>query len=689
MSVPFFLACVERVASQTLPLEELLSVGEMLGADRPDLAKQIYLLWLHSNSDHPARFIPHFNVSVVLDRLGEYEAARTHLVECLAIKPDMAPASINLGGLLERMGDVPGALAVWRAGLAPLQLLNGDSIGYRTALLKQISRVLTDTHDYAPAETTLAMCLDVAPQERDVAEQYAAIRLSQCHWPAILGLPRAPRHSLVERMHPLSISAYTDDPLLQLAVSEAYVRHQTPLESRNTLSDRRHAAIPTGRKLRIGYVSSDMRYHAVGFLFTEIFELHDHEAFDIFAYSCGPVEDDPLTQRIKASVHAWRDLREMTDDQAAAQIAADEIDILIDVNGHTRSARLGVFARHPAPVQVNWLGFPGSMGSPYHHYIVADAAIIPPENERYYSETVLRLPCYQPNDRKRVVSDMTMDRAALGLPEDAFVFCSFNAAHKITRASFDRWMMMLAQTPNAVLWLLDYGQANVRLRDYAAANGIDPERLIFAQKLANPFHLKRIALADLVVDTAPYGAHTTASDALWMGVPVITVSGRCFASRVCGSLVRAAGLPELVLDTPEAFVAEAVKLATRDRDRLALYRARLQANRDECVLFNTPLLVAQMEDLFREMAERHRAGQTPRPRVSHLATYLKIGAQFEHEHTEIGFRPDYEALYKNALAALDALSPMPADGLLWTGAADQPSSDAPLGAESMGTASAA
>ncbi|RYD94056.1 MAG: N-acetylglucosamine transferase, partial [Sphingomonadales bacterium] len=477
------------------------------------------------------------------------------------------------------------------------------------------------------------------------------------------------RRQLLSRLHPLSVCAYTDDPLFQLAASDKYVRIMAPVEDRTTRYDRRSAPIETNRKLRIGYVSSDLRHHAVGYLMVNFFEEHDRKDFEVFAYYTGIKADDPIQARIKASVDHWRDIRGVTDDEAAAKIAEDGIDILIDVNGHTRDARLGVFARRPAPIQVNWLGYPGTMGSSFHHYIVADDFTIPAYAESWYSEKVLRVPCYQPNDRKRIVDETIPTRADFGLPDDAFVFCCFNASHKFTRFTFDRWMEVLKATEGSVLWLLDYSpETNQRLKEQAEARGVSGDRLIFAPKLPNPRHLARYPLADLFLDSTPYGAHTTASDALWMGVPVLTWSGRCFSSRVCGSLLNAAGLSDLVTDTPEEFVERAIHLAGQGRGELEVIRARLLANRDTCTLFDVAKLSRSLEGLYRRMRDDYLSGNLPQPNLTNLDAYFEIGVAQDHETREMGAVTDYDGFYKAHLARRHYHHPIPADGRLWSGA---------------------
>jgi predicted O-linked N-acetylglucosamine transferase (SPINDLY family) len=299
--------------------------------------------------------------------------------------------------------------------------------------------------------------------------------------------------------------------------------------------------------LRVGYLSSDMREHAVGYLAAELFELHDRARVEVFAYYCGQEREDSMKARYRAAAHHWTDISALNDRDAAAIMVRDGIDILVDVNGYTKDGRPKLFAYRPAPCIVNWLGFPGTMGSPHHHYIIADDFIIPEGDEKFYSEKVMRIPCYQPNDRRREVSDVTLSRAEAGLPEKGFVFCAFNGPHKITPGVFAIWMDILRAVPASVLWVLCAEESTQdRLRHHALAEGIDPQRLVFAGRMPNALHLARYRLADLFLDTAPYGAHTTASDALWMGVPVLTCPGLSFAARVCGSLVRAAGVPELI-----------------------------------------------------------------------------------------------------------------------------------------------
>jgi predicted O-linked N-acetylglucosamine transferase (SPINDLY family) len=311
------------------------------------------------------------------------------------------------------------------------------------------------------------------------------------------------------------------------------------------------------------------------------------------------------------------------------------------------------------------------MGSPYHHYIIADEHVIPPGSDCYYSEKVLRLPCYQANDRKRQVSLVRPTRADEGLPEDAIVYCCLNGMQKLTAAVFTSWMSILAQLPEAVLWLLGgTEETNARLGIIASQSGISPERLIFAAKKANPEHLARYALADLFLDTIPYGAHTTAADAMWMGVPVLTVPGKSFASRVCTSVVTAAGIGEMVCEDIDQYVARAVELGRRP-DLLSGIKQKLVSGRQTCLLFDTPRLVNGLEDLYRLMWEDFQAGRRPVPDLSNLDLYNELGIEFSVSDVQFASEKEYRALYQEKIAARNAISPIGADSRLWKGAGRQ------------------
>lgn len=658
-----------KLTADGCPLGDVITLATDLTArGQPALADQAYKIWNQFNAEHPQLCVALFNRSVLQAALGDSAGAAASLERAVAINPDFMPAYVNLGGLQERAGLSELAITTWEAGANRPIILNGMGAGYAFTCLKQIARLLGDMHQPARAELALQRAADIDPNAMDVIGQLVATRLSQCKWPAVQPTERLSRATLLMGVNPLSIAAYSDDPLLQLGAANRFIEREAKTTAEQIRADRRDASIDVnGRRPRIGYISSDLRDHAVGYLMAELFEVHDKSQVEVFAYYCGPESSDGLNTRIRAAAEHFIDIRPMSDDEAAQRIADDGIDILVDVNGHTRDARTAVFARRPAPILVNWLGYPGTMGSDYHHYIIGDPWIIPPEMELYYSEAVRRIPCYQPNDRRRVVASEVPTRAEAGLPEDAFVFCCFNGTQKITPHVFDRWMEILKRTSGSVLWLLDSNpETNARLRDAAEARGVDRTRLVFAPKMQNAFHLARYRLVDLFLDTTPYGAHTTASDALWMAVPVLTWSGRSFASRVCGSLVRSAGLPELVVDSAEAYVEKAVEIGS-DRAHAQALRATLEANRDTCVLFDMDLLAEKLEALYGEMIAEYQAGLRPKPNLANLATYLELGLSLDRDDREAQNEPDLHEVYRRELARRHAVKAMAPDGRLWEG----------------------
>ncbi|MFT3830409.1 MAG: hypothetical protein QM691_11970 [Opitutaceae bacterium] len=639
---------------------ELIRTADTLRqTGRAAAIEPLYATWIARNSTHPLLYAILFNYSVTLSDAGKLDAARTALEHALALNADFLPAHINLGRLYERLGMVGLALVQWSAVSTKLAAVNGPAIAHKTMALNQSARALEAAAQDEPAEDLLRQSLEIDPRQHEVAQHFLALRQRQCKWPVVVPWERVDRETLLRGMSPLSFAAYTDDPLLQLAAAAHYNRTEigAPASPPPAL-DRARAS---GPRLRLGYVCSDFREHALGYLLTEVLGLHDRARVEVFAYYCGPEAADPLHAQFQTTADHWVPITALDDATAAARIAADGIQILVDLNGYTREARVKLFALRPAPVLVNWLGYPGTMASPYHHYVIADDWIVPPEHELYFSERVLRLPCYQPSARTRTVAPEPPTRATAGLPDDAIVYCCFNGAHKITRFTLDRWLSILERVPRSVLWLLGSSDAaQERLRSHAARRGLDPQRLVFAPKLANPHHLARYPLADLFLDTTPYGAHTTASDALWMGVPVLTLSGRSFASRVCGSLVRAAGLPELACTHALTFLATAVDLGLHP-EKLRALRARLAANRDTCTLFDMPQLVARLEDLYAEMWAACEAGRLPQPDLANLDVYLEVGAQLDHEEIDVQAIDDYHQFWRERLLRRHAFRPLSPD----------------------------
>ena len=663
-TVDEFAEILRRVVARDVEVAELITrASELAAAGQKPQTAELYKAWIAHNPDHALLHAVYFNYAVTLGELGDHAGATIALRETIRLKPEFCPPYINLGSLHERIGRPDRAVAEWMALVNLFPTVTGDAIVHKTMALRQIGRVLEGAGNDIAAEQVLKQSLDINPDQDDVIQHLISLRRRQCKWPVFEALPRLSVAKMTAEIPPLSAASHTDDPLFQLAVAQRYNRRSVGLPAPSEIMQP-----PAPRKagrLRIGYVSSDLRSHAVGFGMTEVMELHDRDNFEIFAYYCGIRNVDSIQVRIKGAVDHWTDLNGLNDQQAARQIAADEIDILVDLNGYTRDARTGVFALRPAPINVNWFGFPGTMGSPYHHYIIADEHIIPTSHELYYSEKVLRLPCYQPNDRHRVIAPSRPSRQQLGLPEDALVYCCLNGVQKLTGLTFECWMVILQQVPDSVLWLLSGTDGtNDRIRQMAGQHGIAPERLVFAGQMNNPEHLARYQVADLFLDTTPYGAHTSASDALWMGLPVLTLAGKSFAARVCGSLVRAAGLEEMVVASPEDYVLRAIELG-RDRPQLAQIRQRLIDGRDHCLLFDMPLLVRNLEGLYRQMRDEVIRGERPKPDLRNLDLYHEIGLEEDLGAIELLSDAAYRSLYRSRLADRDAVAPLSPDARLW------------------------
>jgi predicted O-linked N-acetylglucosamine transferase (SPINDLY family) len=497
-----FTDCLRRAVARELSASELIAAAEEVssGGER-DLVPQLYQAWLARNPDDPLRHAVQFNLAVAQAEAGDLAGARDAFVEAIRSNPDFLPPYINLGVLLERGGHIEQAVTSWMGAVNRVPAVTGDAVTHKAAALKQLGRVFENAQDAPTAEDFLHKSLDIDPHQRDVAQHWIALRQAQCKWPVVTGWGGVTRKLLLGAISPLSLAVHSDDPIFQLGNAHRYYRMEVAPASIATVGAWPAPQEGARRRLRIGYVSSDLREHAVGFLTAELFELHDKARVEVFAYYCGTPPKDALSARIEAAVDRWTDISSMSDTDAAARIVADRIDILVDLNGYTKDARPKLFALRPAPVIVNWLGYPGTMGSPHHHYIIADDFIIPPELEHLYSEKVLRLPCYQPNDRRRVVAERRASRAEAGLPESAFVYCCFNGTQKISRFTFARWMEILRRVENSVLWLLSGGPAaEAALRRHAEAHRVAPERLVFAPKKTNPEHLARIGLADLFLE---------------------------------------------------------------------------------------------------------------------------------------------------------------------------------------------
>jgi predicted O-linked N-acetylglucosamine transferase (SPINDLY family) len=658
---------LELARLQRLSFTDLFEFAETRSAAGQKLeAAEAYKVWIAFNDGHPYLHLVFFNYSVTLRQLGDIAGSIQALRACLKLDPQFGPAHINLGRALEDSGVAAHAIVQWRSLVEMTAESTPDKLSHRLMALQHIGRVMENAGLLDDAEKALWQAIELRPDKTEAGQHWSALRQRQCKWPTLLASDHVSTRHLLDSMSPLTLACFSDDPLFQLAKANQYNKsfvgrpdisgfpRKTPKQKSGT-----------AKRLRVGYVSSDLRDHAVGFALREMLELHDKKSLEIHAYYCGDaVENDATQARMKAVVDCWRDIAALSDHEAARQIADDDIDILIDVNGYTKHARTKIFAYRPAPVIVNFCGYPGTMGSPFHHYIIADEHVIPAENEIFYSEKVLRIACTQPIDRKRIIAEKP-SRSEAGLPEGAFVFACFNGMQKITQETFAQWTNILAATPDSVLWLLSGSDdVDARLRQTAADAGIAPERLIFAPKAPNAKHLARIGLADLFLDTFPYGAHSTAGDALTMGLPVLTFAGKSFAARFCHSIVVAAGASQLICLDPQDYVEKAIGFA-RDPRSLERIRAAILERRDASILRDIPGLANRLETLFWQMQEEAEQGRTPQPDLRNLDVYYEIGAGLVQANSSFCDNQAYRHAYQTRLAEWHDFSPLQHDNRLW------------------------
>ncbi len=506
----------------------------------------------------------------VLGEKKKLEDAAAALARAIAVDPSRPLAHVNLATVLRGMGRHAEALASLeraRAAKPDLAYLQGD--------IWQVRQHLCDWSESATASDR-------------IREAIAA------------GEPAA---------SPFDALAITRSDALNRQAAEIYVASEFQESPRPA----DFARVARGDKIRLGYFSSDLRDHATARLMAGVFERHDKTRFEVSAFSFGPSSaGDEMTKRLTAAFDRFFDVRDRSDQQIADQARSQGLDVAIDLNGFTELHRFGIFARRAAPIQVGYLGFPGTTGAPFIDYLIADRVVVPQSQRIHFSERIVRLPnTYHPCDRTREIAAETPSRASLSLPESGFVFCCFNNSYKIMPDVFDSWMRILRRTPGSVLWLLrDSEPVAQNLRREAEARGIDPNRLAFAGRMPIAQHLARHRQAGLFLDTLPYNAHTTASDALWAGLPMLTRIGETFAGRVAASELTAIGLPEMIARSQAEYEDMAVDLASNP-DRLAAVKAKLADNRLMTPLFDTELFTRDLERVFAAMCERRRLGLPP------------------------------------------------------------------------------
>ena len=546
------------------------------------------------------------NRGVALEELRRHAEALASYDRALALKPDYAEALDNRGLALFELKRYEEALACYEQALAIAPRLH-QALWHRGNVLQELGR----------AEDALASYDKALALKPDFGEAQASrvhLRQQLCDWTGLEREFQALRERLdIAPFALLGIPGIKPAEQLQCArrfSEEVYggLLSQPPLFA----SIQWPAA---GAKLRVGYLSADFREHPVSMLLAEVIELHDRERFEVFAYSYGADDQSPLRRRLEAAFDMFRDVATLSDAAAARTVLEDRIQILVDLTGHTRNGRLAITALRPAPVQVSWLGYPATLGHPgLADYMIGDAIVSPPAESAHFSESLALMPnSFQPNDRRRAIGERPT-REAAGLPPRGFVFCCFNQSYKLNSQIFDVWCRLLAAVPGSVLWLLGENQIVQRkLREEADRRGVDSERLVFAPRIGPAQNLARLQAADLFLDTLPFNAGATGSDALWAGVPLLTCLGETFVGRYAASLLQAAGMPELITSSLADYEALALALAT-DATRLAGLRAKLALNRASCALFDSPRFTRELERLLQATWAEHAQ------RLSRLST---------------------------------------------------------------------
>ena len=546
----------------------------------------------------------HNNLGNALADLNRHDEALACFDHALGIRPDYAAAYCNRADALVRLRRHDAAIASYRQALA----LRPD---YAEAHAR-LATAHADLHDYEAAIAGYRNALVHRPDYPFALGALAEAKRSICDWAAFDEIARevasgVRQGRLVTR--PFSFLMLSDDPEAQLRCAGAYTRARFGTDPPPPPAIARTA----GERLRIAYLSADFHAHATAYLTAELFERHDRDRFEVFAISFGPDDGSPIRQRLKQAFEHFLDVRRMSDIDVARRMSELGIHIAVDLKGYTQDARPGILSRRPAPIQVSYLGFPGTTGADFIDYILVDRFIVAADQQPFFTEKLVHLPdSYLVNDGKRTIAARSPSRANFGLPAAGFVFCCFNNSRKITPPVFDVWMRLLRAVPGSALWLIDDTEPTKRnLRREAGARDVDPDRLICAPRCNPPDHLARHRIADLFLDTLPYNAHTTASDALWAGLPVLTCAGPTFVGRVAGSLLHAVGLPELVTHSLPDYEAMALDLAGRP-ERLAGIRNRLRDNRSTTSLFDADRFRRNAEAAYTRMWQIWSAGEPAR-----------------------------------------------------------------------------
>lgn len=542
------------------------------------------------------------NKGISLMQLRRYFDALVHFDSAASQKPDLIEALTLKGVALRQLGRYDEALNQFNRVIS-LNPAHAEA-------WREKGVTLQDTKNYEDALACMHQALTLDPNRKFLLGDYLGLKMKACDWEDLEDYTQHIISTVNDSgavIQPFTLLNIKDDPSLHLKSAQIFCQ--------NEIAHFAESAIPRkapNKKIRIGYFSGDFRNHPLSYLTAEMFEQHNHELYETYGFSIGPNPDHPIRARISSSFDKFFNCENHSDDELIQLARSLNLDIAVDLHGHTKYNRTGIFLSRVAPIQVNFLGYPGTVGADSIDYIVADEIVIPQSSFSCFSESVVYMPdCYMPNDSKREISEKKFTRNECGLPEDAFVFCCFNDSGKILPTIFKCWMRILLFNKNSVLWLMGTSAlAEKNLRQSAEKYGVDSNRLIFTKFLPLEEHLSRISVGDLFLDTHPYNAHTTASDALWTGLPLITYQGESFASRVASSLLNAIELPELITKSLDDYENLAIELS-KSPEKLTKIRARLAQNRLSKPLFNGAIFCKNLERAYTEMVRRYRAGLKP------------------------------------------------------------------------------
>ncbi len=568
---------------------------------RPFDALAFFEQALQITPDNPALL---FNAAKALSTLQRDTEALEYHRRAISLDPENPDIWLNYGRSLDNLRQREDALTCYEKSVT---LRPNMPEGWFNK-----GKIFGELKRYEEALQAYIAAYQLRPTEPFLLGIILHYKMLICDWADLEGLYLKVRqdlhaHQLVAE--PFGFQGISDSEIDLLETAKLFSEQRFPRIGNISAGSQNQVK---NEKIRIAYLCGEFRDQATSVLMTGVYECHDPEYFEIYALDNGWDDGGILRPRMKNAFKEMIDISRMTDHQVIQLIQELNIDILVNLNGYFGEGRQNIFASHPAPIQLNYLGFPGTLGADYMDYLIADPIVIPPDSRQYYVEKIAYMPdSYQANDAKRIISERQFSRAELGLPENAFVYCCFNNNYKITPETFDRWMHILKAVDGSVLWLIqDNEAAEKNLQAEAFKRGISSNRIIFAKRLPLPEHLARHKLADLFLDTLPYNAHTTASDALWAGVPVLTLSGQTFPGRVSASLLSALRMEGLITKTPEEYEQLAIELA-RDKSALKAIKERLAKNRLVKPLFDTPRFTKNLEALYKKMYERHEAGLPP------------------------------------------------------------------------------